>query len=86
MATDMAEGQQQTSRMPAGGSATDQQPDSDQAAEEVWDEERLEKAMKTLKEMHIQVSRSFKALRFRERQLLMSPFSYASFERQFPDS
>jgi len=25
------------------------------AAEDVWDEERLEKAMKTLKEMHIQV-------------------------------
>jgi hypothetical protein len=33
-----------------------QQPEAPNAGEDVWDEERIEKALKTLKEMHIQVS------------------------------
>ncbi|KAF8862022.1 hypothetical protein BDZ45DRAFT_671331 [Acephala macrosclerotiorum] len=51
----MADGQQQTQQVPVGQDAAGQQPGPEQAAEEVWDEERLEKAMKTLKEMHIQL-------------------------------
>jgi len=31
-------------------------------AEDIWDEERIEKALKTLKEMHIQVSSDRKSL------------------------
>ncbi|KAE8447408.1 hypothetical protein EG329_010822 [Mollisiaceae sp. DMI_Dod_QoI] len=56
VATEMAEGQQQKSQASIGGiAAADQQSGSNEAVDDVWDEERLEKAMKTLKEMHIQL-------------------------------
>jgi len=53
----MTEGQQQIPQAPMGGSAAidGQQAGPDQPVEDVWDEEKLEKAMKTLKEMHIQL-------------------------------
>lgn len=54
---EMAEPQQQKLQEGFGaGSMTEgQQAASNPPVEDVWDEERLEKAMKTLKEMHIQV-------------------------------
>lgn len=57
VATDMADGQQQTPQVPVSQGAAGQQPGPDQVVDDVWGEERLEKAMNTLKEMHIQVSR-----------------------------
>lgn len=51
--------QQQSHQAPTGanGGSDQQPPNSNQPGEDVWDEEKLEKAMKTLKEMHIQVFR-----------------------------
>lgn len=59
MVSKMAEVKQQSLQTPAGGNAgTDELPSiSNQPVGDEWDEEKLEKAMKTLKEMHIQVSR-----------------------------
>ncbi|KUJ11735.1 uncharacterized protein LY89DRAFT_625214 [Mollisia scopiformis] len=49
----MAEAQQKSEDPTAASEG--QQGASNPAVEDVWDEERLEKAMKTLKEMHIQL-------------------------------
>lgn len=38
-----------------GSSTTNGQPAAPGNGEDVWDEERIEEALKTLKEMHIQV-------------------------------
>ncbi|KAM3080933.1 hypothetical protein ACMFMG_004893 [Clarireedia jacksonii] len=55
----MATGQQvvpiMTGQPESNEPGTDQQASAPEAGEDVWDEERLEQAMKTLKEMHIQV-------------------------------
>jgi hypothetical protein len=53
----MAVGQQEGSQQVHGGLAGSENGEQLNPAplEDVWDEERLEKAMKTLKEMHIQV-------------------------------
>jgi hypothetical protein len=53
----MAVGQQEGSQQVRGGLAGSENGEQLNPAplEDVWDEERLEKAMKTLKEMHIQV-------------------------------
>lgn len=83
MTTGMADAKQQKIQVSVDQGAAGQPPGPEQLAEEVWDEERLEKAMKTLKEMHIQVSRMPKSL---SGNLMMSPFSYASFELRFLDS
>lgn len=80
----MAEGAPQNRQAPLGGSAAidGQHSDSNQPAEEVWNEERLERAMKTLKEMHIQVSR----LRCTSmRKTLILYYSYEGCELQFLD-
>jgi hypothetical protein len=43
-------------QMPTDGSSTaNGQPVTPSNGEDVWDEERIEEALKTLKEMHIQV-------------------------------
>jgi hypothetical protein len=51
----MANAQQPSNRLPESANAGNGNATGAVAAEDVWDEERLEKAMKTLKEMHIQV-------------------------------
>lgn len=51
----MANGQQENAQRP-NGAATAENEQQVAATDDVWDEERLEKAMSTLKEMHIQVS------------------------------
>jgi hypothetical protein len=52
----MAKAQQSsTQSVPESADAGNANATAPVAAEDVWDEERLEKAMKTLKEMHIQV-------------------------------
>ena len=50
----MANGQQENAQRPNGTATAENELQN--AADYVWDEERLEKAMSTLKEMHIQVS------------------------------
>jgi hypothetical protein len=56
----MAAGQQvvpvMTGQTESNAPGTDQQAPAPEADEDVWDEERLDQAMKTLKEMHIQAS------------------------------
>jgi hypothetical protein len=53
----MANGLQENAQRPNGAAtAENEQQAAANAADNVWDEERLEKAMSTLKEMHIQVS------------------------------
>jgi len=59
--TEMAVGQQDNRQGISNGSinvdgAINGQQLVDKCTEDVWDEERLEKALKILKEMHIQVS------------------------------
>jgi hypothetical protein len=54
MAAGQQEDSQQQVRQGLAGSENGQQLNP-ASLEDVWDEERLEKAMKTLKEMHIQV-------------------------------
>ncbi len=55
----MANGQpDNVQRLNGGTTAENGQQSAANAADDVWDEERLEKAMSTLKEMHIQVSHS----------------------------
>jgi hypothetical protein len=74
--------QQQSLQAPAGGNSgsEEQPPNSDQPSGDVWDEEKLEKAMKTLKEMHIQARRS--PLRFSDE----SANRFCSFEVYVPQS
>ncbi|PQE22225.1 Ribosomal L34e protein [Rutstroemia sp. NJR-2017a WRK4] len=56
----MAAGQQvvpiMTGQTESNAPGTEQQAPAPEADEDVWDEERLDQAMKTLKEMHIQAS------------------------------
>ena len=57
----MANGQQENAQRPNGAATSEnEQQAAASAADDVWDEERLENAMSTLKEMHIQVSHSLR--------------------------
>lgn len=68
----MASGKPTNGNMPANDQTDGDGGKDAQVEEEKWDEEELEKAMGTLKELHIKVNRS----EFPTEALLTGTFSY----------